>query len=106
VLGCYLPLSPAIIAAEAKVPASHGCPFLSTVLGTEVLYLFAALAASFSPSLRVCFRSRTVKFFGELQIRSNWVSTSLIYFISSEVLGDYLNFTVLIKADLKVFPRI
>ena len=48
----------------------------------------------------LCLSSRTVKFLGELQISSNCVRTSLICLINSDVLGDCLNLTVLMKADL------
>jgi len=82
-----------MIAALVAVPESQG---IKSPLEAAVVYL--SLADYSSPLLYL--RRRTVRFLGELQIRSNCVKTSLIYFINSLVLGDCRNFTVLMKADL------
>ena len=90
VIGGALPIL-YMIAALVAVPVSKG---------GESLVLLAAAARSLASSLRLYLSRRTVKFLGELQIRSNWVKTSLICFMSSLVLGDYLNLTVLMNALL------
>ena len=86
-----------IIAALVAVPESRG--------GDALEAAAAARTRACYSSLRLYFRRRTVKFLGELQIRSNCVRTSLIYLINSLVLGDCLNLTVLINAFLNWLPR-
>ena len=83
-----------MIAALVAVPESQG---IESPLEAAVVYL--SLADYYSSPL-LYLRRRTVRFLGELQIRSNCVKTSLICFINSLVLGDCRNFTVFMKADL------
>ena len=91
-----------MIAVLVAVPESHGGN--SAADPPLPPCFWAAAAACSSPLLYLS--KRTVRFLGELQIRSNCVSTSLIYLMSSLVLGDYLNLTVLMKADLNWLPSI
>ena len=91
VIGGALPIL-YMIAALVAVPVSNG--------GASLFAWLAAAARSFASSFRLYLSRRTVRFLGELQIRSNWVRTSLIYLISSLVLGDCLNLTVLMNALL------
>lgn len=68
----------------------------------------AAYWASFfsaSSSYLLCLSKRTVRFFGEWQMSSNYVKTSLIYLMSSLVVGVCRNLTVLIYACLYWLPR-
>ena len=74
----------AIIAALVAVPVSP-CG-ADGFLRSFARLLEVSLACYWSSAL-VYFSSLTVKFLGELQIRSNWVNTSLIYLMSSLVLG-------------------
>jgi len=79
-----------------SVPASHGARPM------------AACCANFfsaSSSCLLYFNRRTVRFLGEWQMSSNWVSTSLICLMSSVVVGVYRNLTVLMNADLYWLPR-
>ena len=97
-----------MIAALVAVPESSGGSLLGTPLSDALAKREAvsALCFSYCSSPRLYLRSLTVKFLGELQIRSNYVSTSFICLMSSLVLGDWRNFTVLMKADLYWLPSI
>jgi hypothetical protein len=82
-----------MMAALVAVPESQG-------INSPLEAVVACLSLAYCSSPLLYLRRRTVRFLGELQIRSNCVNTSLICFINSLVLGDCRNFTVLMKADL------
>lgn len=88
-----------MILVLAAVAASHS-GIACAPLDAYSFYICSAFYSSLD-----CFNKRTVKFLGELQINSNCVSTNLTCLMSSEVLGDYRNLTVFMKAFLYWAPK-